>query len=286
MKEQWRPDRAELEQVLLCGNFAERLTEDPAFRERVLSLDPAVAAMDMPQHTPFHDYTVLMHTAHAVDAVSPEGLTEKEYRLLKTAAFFHDIGKPETVSYRTDAEGFLRTGFPGHPERSAEIGERILPGLGYRGGELRLLLFYLRAHDMFLPFRRREDPVLPKGKGIEICPETVRKRVETYIDWSPERGLGWHDFTVLCSLAAADMAAHAEVSYEPPRPEIGIDRAGKIIRHEPPGGFVFLEDGTKLWEQVIDTAEAKVARILEIRKICRETEARGRSQQSAGQGKV
>lgn len=270
MKEFWKPGRTELEAVLLCGNFADRLTEDPAFLEKVLSLDPAVAAMEMPQHTPFHDYTVLMHTAHAVDAVSAEGLTQQEYRLLKTAAFFHDIGKPETVLYRTDADGFLRTGFPGHPEKSAEIAERLLPRFGYAGEELRLLLFYIRAHDMFLSFRRSTDPPLAKGRGIEIGRESVRKRVETYIKWSPEKGLGWHDFVVLCSLAAADMAAHAEVSYEPPRPEIGIDRAGKIIRHAPPGGFVELEDGTKVWEHVIDTAEAKVSRILEIRKICRE----------------
>ena len=125
---------------------------------------------------------------------------------------------------------------------------------------------------MFLSFRRREDPALPKGQGTEIGRETVRKRVETYIKWSPEKGLGWHDFVVLCSLAAADMAAHAEISYEPPRQEIGIDRAGKIIRHAPPGGFVLLEDGTKVWEHVIDTAEAKVERILAIRRICREFE--------------
>lgn len=267
-KELWRPGKEELERVLLCGDLAERLTEDPEFREMFLSFDPAVAAMDMPQHTPFHDYTVLMHTAHAVDAVSPEGLSPEEYRLLKTAAFFHDIGKPETVLYRTDAKGFLRTGFPGHPEKSAEIAERILPRLGYAGKEFRLLLFYIRAHDMFLSFRRREDPPLPKGQGIEITRESVRKRVNTYIRWSPEKGLGWHDFVVLCSLAAADMAAHAEISYEPPRQEIGIDRAGKIIRHAPPGGFVMLEDGTKVWEHVIDTAEAKVERILEIRKFC------------------
>ena len=88
MKEMWQPEKKELESVLFCGNLAERLTEEPEFRAMLLSLDPAVAAMDMPQHTPFHDYTVLMHTAHAVDAVSPEGLSEEEYRLLKTAAFF------------------------------------------------------------------------------------------------------------------------------------------------------------------------------------------------------
>lgn len=271
-RELWRPGKEELERVLLCGGLAERLTEDPEFREMFLSFDPAVAAMDMPQHTPFHDYTVLMHTAHTVDAVSPEGLSPEEYRLLKTAALFHDIGKPETVLYRTDGKGFLRTGFPGHPEKSAEISERILSRLGYAGEEMRLLLFYIRAHDMFLSFRRREDPALPKGQGVEICRKTVRKRVDTYIRWSPEKGLGWHDFVVLCSLAAADMAAHAEISYEPPRPEIGIDRAGKIIRHAPPGGFVMLEDGTKIWEHVIDTAGAKVERILEIRKICLEFE--------------
>ena len=81
--------RVEFEK-LLCGARAGKVLEE--HREVIASFIPEIRPMfDLDQENPFHLYDVWMHTVHAVSAAEAPGVDE---RLLKLAAFFHDIGKP------------------------------------------------------------------------------------------------------------------------------------------------------------------------------------------------
>ena len=73
------------------------------------------------QRNPHHCYDLFMHSLHTVEFLPPESTV-----LLRTAAFFHDIGKLSTAM---EKQG--RLVFYGHAKRSAEIAADILQALGY-----------------------------------------------------------------------------------------------------------------------------------------------------------
>lgn len=77
---------------------------------------PELAPMEnFDQRSPYHEYDLLHHTAHVVQAVPPE-------LPLRWAALLHDIGKPGT--FFLDAAG--RGHFPGHAKLGAQIANDIL----------------------------------------------------------------------------------------------------------------------------------------------------------------
>lgn len=86
--------RVEFEK-LLCGKGAGRvLTEH---RDVIARFIPEIRPMfGLDQENPFHLYDVWMHTVRAVENVKPwpEGEGPENEKILKLAAFFHDIGKP------------------------------------------------------------------------------------------------------------------------------------------------------------------------------------------------
>lgn len=67
------------------------------------------------QHSPYHAYDLLTHTAYVVETVPP-------VLALRFAALLHDIGKPDC--FYLDETG--RGHFPGHAQRSAALAETIL----------------------------------------------------------------------------------------------------------------------------------------------------------------
>ncbi len=67
------------------------------------------------QHSPYHAYDLLTHTAYVIEAVPP-------VLALRFAALLHDIGKPDC--FYLDEAG--RGHFPGHAQQSAALAEAIL----------------------------------------------------------------------------------------------------------------------------------------------------------------
>jgi tRNA nucleotidyltransferase (CCA-adding enzyme) len=67
------------------------------------------------QHNPYHKYDVWLHTVRVVEGVPPE-------KVIRLAAFFHDIGKP--VSFALDDEGIGH--FYGHDAEGARMVSEIL----------------------------------------------------------------------------------------------------------------------------------------------------------------
>lgn len=88
------------------------------------------------QNTPYHVYTVEEHMIRAVEAAQP-------VRVVRWAALLHDIAKPHCRN--TDAQG--RDHFPGHPEQSAQMADKILRGLKFDNATREAIVLSIRLHD-------------------------------------------------------------------------------------------------------------------------------------------
>ncbi len=119
---------------LLCGKKAEEVLLQ--FRELIALFLPEIRpCFDFDQRTPHHCYDVYLHTVKVVAAVPPEPT-------LRLAAFFHDIGKPATFTFR-DGSGH----FKGHPECGAAICEEALCRLRLPKKQIREVCLLVREHD-------------------------------------------------------------------------------------------------------------------------------------------
>lgn len=134
--------RSELDR-LLCGRGVGRvLRTGRLVLEQILpELGPTV---DLSQRTPYHIYDVFEHTLRTVEAAPPEAT-------LRLTMLFHDLGKP--ACFRMDASG--RGHFPGHPQESARLAEKILGRLRYDNQTAGEVLTLVRLHD----YKLKADPV-------------------------------------------------------------------------------------------------------------------------------
>ncbi|MCI7145755.1 MAG: HD domain-containing protein [Clostridiales bacterium] len=109
----------------LCSEFYKLITGDFAgdvIREYVdiigVVIPPLLAMKDFNQHNPYHKYTVLEHCIRAMEAVDKD-------RVMKLAALFHDVGKPETFFIGDDGIGHMY----GHPQAGERIFRSIMTRL-------------------------------------------------------------------------------------------------------------------------------------------------------------
>ena len=122
---------------IIRDNLTEKI-RDPAVFEALCTLTPDVRPMkDYDQNNKYHCFDLLTHTVMTVDGVCTDGLSDDEIRMLKTAAFFHDIGKPYVAVIKDNPDGSTRTSYPGHPEKSEELAYPVLQNLGYPEEEIR-----------------------------------------------------------------------------------------------------------------------------------------------------
>lgn len=94
------------------------------------------------QKNPHHCYELFDHVLYVVDSIPNENI------LLRVAAFFHDLGKPEVAF---EKQG--RLVFYGHPKKSMEMTLPILKQLGYTDEECRLVCFWIEHHDDFISWK-------------------------------------------------------------------------------------------------------------------------------------
>lgn len=126
------------------------------------------------QNCKYHSRDVFEHTLAVIDGCSSED------RILRLAAFFHDIGKP--LSYSEDERGGH---FYGHEAKSAEIAERVMLRLRSDNDSARKVRRLVSEH----------------MKPLEISEKKVRRFVSEYNEEDGERAI---------SLAIADRRACAE----------------------------------------------------------------------------
>lgn len=92
--------------------------------------------MATPQHNPHHKFSVGGHTMAVVENVSKD-------KVLRLAALFHDIGKPETRT--TDSKGVDH--FKGHPAVSGRIARDIMKRMKFDNETIDLVTKLVTVHD-------------------------------------------------------------------------------------------------------------------------------------------
>ncbi len=196
--------------------FEEIIFSEKPLADRIDEVWPELCTMgevisqmkDYDQCNPYHCYDLRMHTVYTVDSVEREGLDEEDWRLIKIAAFFHDIGKPAAMTARRDEDGnIIKKSFGGHPQISRDLAEPILRELGYHR-DLEILRFYISAHDMFMHFVK--EGKVPAGSRLAINRHNVQRQAQRYIERHKPTAIGYRDFYKLTFLCAADGMAHAE----------------------------------------------------------------------------
>ncbi len=120
---------------LLCGKDAGRILL--SYTDILGQILPELLPMKgFLQHTKYHCYDVLTHTAVALDHTPPEVN-------LRLAVLLHDMGKPGT--FTRDKEG--RGHFYGHGKLSAKMGEAILRRLRFDKASQEEILTLIKLHD-------------------------------------------------------------------------------------------------------------------------------------------
>ena len=102
------------------------------------------------QENAHHCYDLWNHTLYTVKNLNIEGIPIENAKLLKVAAFFHDIGKPNVSKYNEQTGQQV---FHGHANESIKIAEPILIALGYDLEEINKILFYIKHHDDFISYK-------------------------------------------------------------------------------------------------------------------------------------
>ena len=120
---------------LLMGDYAGRALVNTI--DALSAVLPELVAMKgFDQHTPYHIYDVLEHTAHVVDGVPP-------YRLVRWAALFHDMGKPACFFSDDDGTGH----FYGHANVSVFLAKGIMARLKMAPAFAARVLTLVKRHD-------------------------------------------------------------------------------------------------------------------------------------------
>ena len=159
---------------LLLGDYAGRALVDTV--DALSAVLPELVAMKgFDQHTPYHIYDVLEHTAHVVDGVPP-------YRLVRWAALFHDMGKPACFFADDDGTGH----FYGHANVSVFLAKGIMSRLKMSPAFAARVLTLVKRHD----------------EVVEPTPRAV-KRTLARLDGDTEL------FGALCDLKRGDARGQA-----------------------------------------------------------------------------
>ena len=215
------------------GSIEELAAQETGKHMIIEAVPEAEVMFGFDQHSPWHCYDLWTHTAKTVDGLD-DGLPEDLYRKLRIAAFFHDIGKPDTAMPKKTEDGSQHWSYPNHADRSAEISAPYLKEL-LPEEEVNEIMFYIAGHDLFMNLNENLDP----SHRNYLNAANVRRLISRQKELYPEFECSPEEFRRMMFLSEADEAAHKEIVYEP--------------------------DGS-----VKDTREAMVRRTVVIRKILKE----------------
>lgn len=142
--------RAEFDR-LLCGSGAIKILSE--YREILACIIPEIRPMfELNQKNPHHIYTVWDHTLHTVSHI-------KNLPALKLAAFFHDIGKPGSMT--VDERGCGH--FYKHEALGESITNKVMLRLKYDNDTRETVTSLIRNHGIvFIPASRQARRLLGK----------------------------------------------------------------------------------------------------------------------------
>lgn len=167
--------RAKLESIIMGDDVVEYVS-NLSTEELEEIFGKEIARMkNFDQKNPHHCYDLLGHTLHTIEGIHRDGLTDEQYKNLRIAALYHDVGKPDTA---VPKKGVDQLGFMGHPKKSAEIAQRLLNEMGYSQAESDEILFYIGHHDDYMNYKTQIASWQKNHVYIrEITPETVAEKM-------------------------------------------------------------------------------------------------------------
>lgn len=205
-------EKQEFEQILKREDIKNFLLNsskeaiEKAFGEKVANMK------DYDQNNPNHQYDLLEHTIEVMEGLPKEKYLPEDYKTLKTAAFFHDVGKPEVAKEKDGKTVYYR-----HAEKSKEISVDILQEMGYTESEIDRILFFVQHHDDFINVSTIDDKTVEKVSKI-----LEKMKSGEYVPTNKDQ-------MMLLDLCRADVQAQSEVIEE--NGEIKDTRKDRLDRY-------------------------------------------------------
>ena len=196
--------REDIKNFLLNNSSKEAI--EKAFGEKVANMK------DYDQNNPNHQYDLLEHTIEVMEGLPKEKYLPEDYKTLRIAAFFHDIGKPEVAKEKDGKTVYYR-----HAEKSKEISVDILQEMGYTESEIDRILFFVQHHDDFINVSTIDDKTVEK-----ISKKKKKMKSGEYVPTNKDQ-------MMLLDLCRADVQAQSEVIEE--NGEIKDTRKDRLDRY-------------------------------------------------------
>ena len=196
--------REDIKNFLLNNSSKEAI--EKAFGEKVANMK------DYDQNNPNHQYDLLEHTIEVMEGLPKEKYLPEDYKTLRIAAFFHDIGKPEVAKEKDGKTVYYR-----HAEKSKEISGDILQEMGYTENEIDRILFFVQHHDDFINISTIDDKTVEKISKI-----LEKMKSGEYVPTNKDQ-------MMLLDLCRADVQAQSEVIEE--NGEIKDTRKDRLDRY-------------------------------------------------------
>ncbi len=159
---------------LLTGRYVEQVLLE--YADVLAVFLPEITPMiGYPQHNPHHVFDVWQHTAKVVSEVPEE-------KVLRLAALFHDMGKPEAGT--VDSRGISH--FHGHPEISARIAAAALRRLKSDNNTIRDVEILVKYHDLRPPAEAKYVRRLLAHTGPELFPQLIALKRADALGQNPQ----------------------------------------------------------------------------------------------------
>ncbi len=100
------------------------------------------------QNNPHHCYELFEHTLRTVKDIPTGELSLEEIKLLKIAAFLHDVAKPKIAQEQLEKIDYLRNEI-----ESSKMAKEFLEELGYNTQDIQRICFYIAHIDDFLYYK-------------------------------------------------------------------------------------------------------------------------------------
>ena len=205
-------DKQEFEQILKREDLKSFvLNSSKEAVEKAFGKEVAIMK-DYDQNNPNHQYDLFEHTIEVMEGLPKEKYLPEDYKTLKIAAFFHDIGKPKVAK---EKDG--KTIYYNHAEKSKEISVGILQEMGYTESEIQRILFFVQHHDDFINISAIDDKTVEKVSKI-----LEKMKSGEYVPTNKDQ-------VMLLDLCRADVKAQSEIVEE--KGEIKDTRKNRLDRY-------------------------------------------------------
>ena len=198
-------DKNEFEKIVLRDDIVDYLLSKSKDEIQEMFGDKVSRMVKYDQDNSWHCYDLWEHTLRVVDGIKRDGLTIQEYKNLRIAGFFHDIGKPETKRLNPKTG---QSSFHGHPIKSAEIAMPILQQMGYSVNELEQIIFFVAHHDDFMNYKLNAEPNSKNSKQINL--KNISEKIKENMSKS-KFGQSLENYKLLLRLCRSDSGAQSEV---------------------------------------------------------------------------